>query len=253
MSQLPTQSTLAQRVMALKTTALKKTMALKVKAEVSSRVPSAAIGEKAMALRLVVGLGNPGKTYAKTRHNAGFMAVEALASEHQAMFRHHPKLRALVAQVSGGEQGGLRLLMPQTYMNASGGSIAAALHWFNLGPENLLVVVDDMDLPIGRLRLRGGGSAGGHKGLLSTIQHLKTQAFARLRVGIGAPSQDPAARKAATVNHVLGRFSTGEAPLLGQVLHEVTQGIHIMESHGLMAAMNALNGLQLPGTSRSPH
>ncbi len=201
-----------------------------------------------MDLRLVAGLGNPGPRYAGTRHNAGFMVVEALASGAQVTFRNQTGLKARLAEIGWGEQR-LRLLMPQTYMNACGVSIRAALDWFNLGPENLLVVVDDMDLPLGRLRLRGEGSDGGHRGLRSAIAHLDTRTFARLRVGIGAPSQDPAVRKAATVGHVLGRFSPGENPLLHQVLNEVVQGIHLLQRQGLGAAMNALNGLRIPASS----
>lgn len=198
-----------------------------------------------MDLRLIAGLGNPGARYAGTRHNAGFMVLEAMASNSQVVFRNQTKLKAHMAEVGWGEQR-LRLLMPQTYMNACGVSIRSALDWFNLRPEQLLVVVDDMDLPLGRLRLRGEGSDGGHKGLRSTIAHLHTQVFARLRVGIGsAPSHDPAARQAATVDHVLGRFSAEEDPLLRQVLNEVVQGIHILQRQGLGAAMNALNGLRI--------
>lgn len=201
-----------------------------------------------MDLRLIAGLGNPGTRYAGTRHNAGFMVLEALASESQVAFRHQAKLKARLADIGWGEQR-LRLLMPQTYMNACGVSIRAALDWFNLKPEHLLVVVDDMDLPLGRLRLRGEGSDGGHKGLRSTIAHLNTQAFARLRVGIGAPSQDPAVRKAATVGHVLGRFTAEEDPLLSQVLNEVVRGIRTIRGQGLGAAMNTLNGLRVQAHS----
>ena len=201
-----------------------------------------------MDLRLIAGLGNPGARYAGTRHNAGFMVLEALASGSQVTFRNQTRLKARLAEIGWGEER-LRLLMPQTYMNACGVSIRAALDWFNLRPEHLLVVVDDMDLPLGRLRLRGEGSDGGHKGLRSTIAHLNTQAFARLRVGIGAPSQDPAVRKVATVGHVLGRFSAEEDPLLRQVLNEVVRGIHVVQRQGLGTAMNALNGVRIQASS----
>lgn len=201
-----------------------------------------------MDLRLIAGLGNPGARYAGTRHNAGFMVLEALASGSQVAFRNQTRLKARLADIGWGDQR-LRLLMPQTYMNACGVSIRAALDWFNLRPEHLLVVVDDMDLPLGRLRLRGEGSDGGHKGLRSTIAHLNTQAFARLRVGIGAPSQDPAVRKVATVGHVLGRFSAEEDPLLRQVLNEVVRGIHVVQRQGLGTAMNTLNGLRIQASS----
>ncbi|MEB3301937.1 MAG: aminoacyl-tRNA hydrolase, partial [Cyanobacteriota bacterium] len=138
----------------------------------------------------------------------------------------------------------LRLLMPQTFMNESGRSVRAALDWFGLRPDQLLVIVDDMDLPLGRLRLRSSGSAGGHNGLRSLIQHLGTQEFARLRVGIGAPAGDPADRKARTVGHVLGPFSASEQPILAQVLKEVVGGVALIRQQGLERAGNRLNSFR---------
>lgn len=191
-------------------------------------------------LRLVVGLGNPGETYRATRHNVGFMALERLAARSGAGFRHQSRLHGLVAEVGQGERR-LRLLLPQTFMNDSGRSIRAALDWFGFDPAQLLVVVDDMDLPLGKLRLRAAGSAGGHNGLRSTIQHLGSQGFARLRIGIGAPADNPAERKARTVGHVLGRFTAAEQPVLDQVLTEVETGIGMIQRLGLERAANRLN------------
>jgi PTH1 family peptidyl-tRNA hydrolase len=168
-------------------------------------------------LQLVVGLGNPGVKYLDTRHNVGFMAVERIAAERGGTFRQQAKLHGLLADVGQGASR-LRVLMPQTFMNDSGRSIRAALDWFDLQPADLLVLVDDMDLPLGRLRLRASGSAGGHNGLRSAISHLGTQDFPRLRMGIGAPADDPLERKARTIGHVLGRFSPAERPLLNDVL-----------------------------------
>jgi len=193
--------------------------------------------------QLVVGLGNPGPRYNDTRHNVGFMALERLAAELAGSFRLQPKLHALLADVGQGEAR-LRLLMPQTFMNDSGRSIRAALDWFALEPADLLVLVDDMDLPLGRLRLRASGSAGGHNGLRSAIQHLGSQDFPRLRIGIGAPSDDPLERKARTIGHVLGRFSAAERPLLNDVLAEVEAGIGLMQRLGLERAGNRLNGFR---------
>jgi PTH1 family peptidyl-tRNA hydrolase len=190
---------------------------------------------------LVVGLGNPGSRYEGTRHNVGFMALEALAAAAGSSFRAQPRLQALLADVGSGE-GRLRLLLPQTFMNESGRSIRAALDWFGFDPAALLVVVDDMDLPLGRLRLRASGSAGGHNGLRSTISHLGTQDFARLRIGIGAPADNPAERKARTIGHVLGRFSPSEQPLLQAVLSEVQSGIGLIQRQGIERAANRLNG-----------
>ena len=217
-----------------------------------------------MALKLVVGLGNPGPKYAGTRHNVGFMALEKLVGDAGvgggaggagggsvggSGFRSQAKLLGLVAQLGEGPAR-LRLLMPQTYMNDSGRSIRAALDWFGFSPEEMLVVVDDMDLPLGRLRLRLSGSAGGHNGLRSTISHLGSQEFARLRIGIGAPAENPAERKQRTVGHVLGSFSPAEQPALAAVLTEVVAGIALIQRLGYEKAGNRLNGFQLADPPR---
>ena len=195
-------------------------------------------------LRLVVGLGNPGQRYAGTRHNVGFMALELLAKREGVRFKSMAKLQGELAEVGFGSDR-LRLLMPQTFMNESGRSIRAALDWFDLSADQVLVLVDDMDLPLGRLRIRAKGSAGGHNGLKSTIQHLGTQEFARLRIGIGAPGRSAEERKARTVSHVLGSFNAAEQPLLNDVLDEVLRGLELIQRQGLERAGNRLNGLQL--------
>jgi len=194
-------------------------------------------------LRLVVGLGNPGTKYEGTRHNIGFMALERMASREGFSFRQQSKLHGLAAEHGIGESR-LRLLMPQTYMNDSGRSIRAALDWFGFTPEQLLVLVDDMDIPLGRLRLRAQGSAGGHNGLRSTIQHLGTQAFPRLRIGIGAPADNPAERRARTVSYVLGPFSRGEQPEVDAVLDGVLEAIQRIQRQGLDRAGNWINGFR---------
>ena len=195
------------------------------------------------ALRLVVGLGNPGTKYEGTRHNIGFMALEQMASREGFSFRQQSKLHGLAAEHGIGESR-LRLLMPQTYMNDSGRSIRAALDWFGFTPEHLLVLVDDMDIPLGRLRLRAQGSAGGHNGLRSTIQHLGTQAFPRLRIGIGAPADNPAERRVRTVSHVLGSFSRAEQPEVDAVLDGVLEAIQRIQRQGLDRAGNWINGFR---------
>ena len=203
-------------------------------------------------LRLVVGLGNPGEKYASTRHNVGFMALELLTSREGGRFKAMPKLQGDLADVGSGATR-LRLLMPQTYMNDSGRSIRAALDWFDLGIDQLIVLVDDMDLPLGRLRLRAQGGAGGHNGLKSTIQHLGTQEFARLRIGIGAPGRNPEERRARTVSHVLGQFSRAEEPLLQDVLREVLKGLDHIQRQGLDRAGNAINAVNLaPAAEADP-
>jgi len=200
-------------------------------------------------LQLLVGLGNPGDKYAGTRHNVGFMALERLAAQAGSSFKQQGKLHGLLAEVGSGPQR-LRLLMPQTFMNDSGRSIRAALDWFGLEPEQMLVLVDDMDLPLGRLRLRSSGGAGGHNGLRSTIAHLGGQDFPRLRIGIGAPALNPVERKQRTVGHVLGRFAAAEQPVLDEVLEEVLQGIDLIQRNGLERAGNRLNGFVAPAAAK---
>jgi PTH1 family peptidyl-tRNA hydrolase len=194
-------------------------------------------------LQLVVGLGNPGPRYTRTRHNVGFLALERLAAAGHESFRQQHKLQGLLAEVGTGS-GRLRLLMPQTFMNESGRSVRATLDWFGLRADQLLVIVDDMDLPLGRLRLRASGSAGGHNGLRSLIAHLGSGDFARLRIGIGAPAGDPTERKSRTVGHVLGPFAAEELSVLERVLTEVTRGVALIREQGLERAGNQLNSFR---------
>ena len=200
-------------------------------------------------LSLVVGLGNPGEKYAGTRHNVGFMALEQLAKRQSSSFKQQSKLHGLLAEVGQGAER-LRLLMPQTYMNESGRSIRAALDWFGFEPAQMLILVDDMDLPLGRLRLRLSGGAGGHNGLRSTITHLGGQEFPRLRIGIGAPALNPVERKQRTVGHVLGRFAAAEQPVLDEVIDEVLSGLDLIQRLGFERAGNRLNGFVAPSAAK---
>ena len=200
-------------------------------------------------LSLVVGLGNPGEKYAGTRHNVGFMALEQLAKRQSSSFKQQSKLQGLLAEVGQGTER-LRLLMPQTYMNESGRSIRAALDWFGFEPAQMLILVDDMDLPLGRLRLRLSGGAGGHNGLRSTIAHLGGQEFPRLRIGIGAPALNPVERKQRTVGHVLGRFAAAEQPVLDEVIDEVLSGLDLIQRLGFERAGNRLNGFVAPSAAK---
>ena len=200
-------------------------------------------------LSLAVGLGNPGEKYAGTRHNVGFMALEQLAKRQSSSFKQQSKLHGLLAEVGQGAER-LRLLMPQTYMNESGRSIRAALDWFGFEPAQMLILVDDMDLPLGRLRLRLSGGAGGHNGLRSTIAHLGGQEFPRLRIGIGAPALNPVERKQRTVGHVLGRFAAAEQPVLDEVIDEVLSGLDLIQRLGFERAGNRLNGFVAPSAAK---
>src|SRR5580698_5465551 len=150
---------------------------------------------------LIVGLGNPGADYAKTRHNAGFLLVEKLAAQWRSGWANERKFQARVSRT---ERGGRVILLaePQTFMNLSGESVGALVKFYQLPLERILVVVDDADLPLGEIRLRPGGGAGGHHGLESVMQHVGSREYARLRLGIGRKDE---ARQ--ITGHVLGKFS----------------------------------------------
>jgi PTH1 family peptidyl-tRNA hydrolase len=191
-------------------------------------------------LRLIVGLGNPGAEYARTRHNAGFLLADALASRWRARWSLERKFQSRLARCGRGESRVL-LCQPQTFMNASGEAVAALMRFYQATPDGLLVVVDDADLPLGEIRLRPGGGSGGHHGLESLAQHLGTQAFARLRVGIGRRS---GARE--ITGHVLGRFDADEAVALDEVLRAAADQVECWLDAGIQKAMNSFNGVVVP-------
>jgi PTH1 family peptidyl-tRNA hydrolase len=183
---------------------------------------------------LIVGLGNPGRQYAKTRHNIGFLCVDALAKHWGLTFSRH-RARSEVAE---GEACGRRIILakPQTYMNNSGVAVRDLLKMSNLSPSDLLVIADDLDLPFGRLRLREKGSSGGQRGIQSIIDQLGTDQFARLRVGIGRPPPD-----VDPVDYVLTTFTASEAAELPAILDRVVAGVEVLLTRGLAAAMNVVN------------
>ena len=159
--------------------------------------------------RVVIGLGNPDPEHTGTRHNVGWMAADALASELAAAWANAPKLHASVARA-----GSTLIVKPTTYMNRSGQSVRAALDFYKVPASRLLVITDDINLPFEELRLRGQGGAGGHKGLADIIAQLGNEEFARLRVGVGAPPSPDA------TPHVLGKFSQAEEAALPAVIDQ---------------------------------
>ena len=188
-------------------------------------------------LHLIVGLGNPGAEYARTRHNAGFLLVEKLAERGRGGWTLKKKFNGRVAKV---ELGGQRLLLcePQTFMNASGETVAAVLQFYRIPLTRLLVVVDDADLPFGEIRLRERGSSGGHHGLESIEKHLGTREFARQRIGIGRAD----GRREIT-NYVLGKFGADEKQLLEKVLTVAGDQAECWCRAGIQKAMNQFNGV----------
>jgi len=191
-------------------------------------------------MHLIVGLGNPGAEYAKTRHNAGFLLVEKLAEQWRSGWTSERKFAARVAKA---ERHGQKVLLaePQTFMNLSGEAVGALAKFYQLPLEKILVVVDDADLPLGEIRLRPGGGTGGHHGLESLTQHLGSKNFARLRIGIGRKN---AVRE--ITGHVLGRFGADEAALLAKVLERAAGQLECWVDVGLQKAMNQFNGAISP-------
>jgi PTH1 family peptidyl-tRNA hydrolase len=185
---------------------------------------------------LIVGLGNPGAEYARTRHNAGFLVAERLAGRWQAGWAYEKKFNARLACAARGSQRVL-LCEPLTYMNSSGEAVGAVVGFYRVPLARLLVVVDDADLPLGELRLRPGGSGGGHHGLESIEQHLGTREYARLRVGIG---RQGGARE--ITGYVLGRFSSTEAALADKVVTVASNQAETWLEAGIQKAMNQFNG-----------
>ena len=191
-------------------------------------------------LKLLVGLGNPGTEYEKTRHNVGFMVLEEIARKNNCSFRESKKLFGRTCEYGSGIEK-TRLLMPNTYMNESGKSVRSAKDWFNYQNNQLIVLVDDMDLPLGKIRVRSKGSSGGHNGLKSIINHLGTAEFKRLKIGIGTPSNDQQERKSKTVSHVLGRFSKEEFIILNFIIQEIISCIESITSNNWEKISNRLN------------
>ncbi len=187
-------------------------------------------------LYLIVGLGNPGRAYARTRHNAGFMVVERLARRWNAYRKTERKFSARLARA---QQEGRRLLLcqPGTFMNASGEAIGALARFHRLAPERILVTMDDADLPLGEVRLRARGSSGGHHGLESIERHLATRDFPRQRIGIGRAD---GARE--ITDYVLAPFGKDEAGVLKNVLTRACDQIECWLRAGILAAMNQFNG-----------
>ena len=182
-------------------------------------------------MRLVVGLGNPGREYAGTRHNVGFMVLDQISRSLEAPFHYVKEWQADLASHDG-----TFYCKPMSFMNRSGGPAAAVCRYYKILPENVLVVFDDVALPLGKLRIRRGGSAGSHNGLQSVIDHLGTTSIPRLRIGIGA-----AEIPGTTVSHVLSAFSMEEQQTVEIAVNRACEAVEMIQRRGLEAAMNQYN------------
>ena len=189
-------------------------------------------------IQLVVGLGNPGREYEKTRHNAGFEAIDALL---KILPGNYDKKEGFSGIYWEGRFKGqnLTLLKPMTFMNLSGKSVAGLAMRKELQPEEILLVYDDVDLPLGRIRLRKNGSSAGHNGVESVISSLESQKFARLRIGIGGASAGQ------QIDHVLSKFPASEQPVFDKVITIAADAVIMAVSRGIAAAMNSFNGMEI--------
>jgi PTH1 family peptidyl-tRNA hydrolase len=189
---------------------------------------------------LIVGLGNPEPKYDNTRHNIGFAAVDELAKVWQMPLKENKRFQGLFSEgvTPGGQK--VRLLKPLTYMNRSGQSVRAVTDWYKVEPRSVLVIYDDMDLPVGRLRMRLSGSAGGHNGMKSIIAHLGSQEFPRLRIGIGKSDGEKT-----TISHVLGKFAPEEFKAIEEILYTSVKAIELSLKAGIEQSMNRYNGFSI--------
>ncbi len=184
-------------------------------------------------MKIIVGLGNPGKDYHHTRHNVGFMVVEELADRFPVE-KQIDRFDAIIGEIRmHGEK--VLLVKPLTFMNLSGRAVQPLMHWYKADLKDLIVVYDDMDLRVAALRIRSKGSAGGHNGMKSIIERLGSQDFARMRLGIGRPPHEN------TVPWVLGHFSSEEKPLIDAAVKKAANALEVWVESGINAAMNQYN------------
>ncbi|MBW4595912.1 MAG: aminoacyl-tRNA hydrolase [Brasilonema angustatum HA4187-MV1] len=201
-----------------------------------------AVAKKTLVIpQLIVGLGNPEPKYDQTRHNIGFAAIDAISRSWKIPLAENRKFQGEYGEGIAPNREKIRLLKPLTYMNLSGQAMQAVTSWYKLQPELVLVIYDDMDLPLGKTRLRLSGSAGGHNGMKSAIAHLGTQNFPRLRIGIGKPKNAASNDEHGTVSHVLGRFSAAENQMVSVVLQFVVECVELSLKQGVEKAMNVCN------------
>ena len=186
---------------------------------------------------LIAGLGNPDKKYEETRHNAGFRAIDRLA-EKLGVRIQEKKFKGLLASVNYDGRKYL-LLKPQTYMNLSGESVATAAGFYRIEPDHIIVLFDDVNFECGRMRIRAGGSAGGHNGMKNIIAQLGTDAFPRVRIGIGDKAEKD------MIAHVLGKFSADDRQVMDRIFDAAADAALCIAEHGTVEAMNRYNGINL--------
>ena len=193
--------------------------------------------------KFIIGLGNPGKKYDNNRHNIGFLLIQEFADRHNSKFVLKNKLKCNYSEfISDGVI--YRIFMPTTFMNNSGEAIRAIIDWFKVDKDNLVIVVDDIDIPFGKIRARKKGSSGGHNGLKSIINHLNSKDFFRIRIGIGSPPLIENDKKYNTISHVLGNFSKQEKLILNKIFCKVIDSLEKYNEHNENSIICELNSFK---------
>ena len=192
----------------------------------------------------IIGLGNPGKEYIKNRHNIGFLLLKRFSKKYDAQFTLKNKLKSMYAEFKINHSI-YRLFMPNTYMNNSGDAVRAIVDWYKINLEQLIIIVDDIDLPLGKIRFRKKGSSGGHNGLKDIIKKLHTENFNRIKIGIGAPPINQNNKNINTISHVLGNISSNEKVTLDKVYQQVIESLEELEIKNEDYIISELNSFHL--------
>ena len=174
--------------------------------------------------KFIIGLGNPGKEYIKSRHNIGFLLLENFSEKYDSKFTLKNKLKSWYSEFKINDST-YRLFLPNTFMNNSGDAVRAIVDWYKIDFDQLFIVVDDIDLPLGKIRFRKKGSSGGHNGLKDIINKLQTENFNRIKIGIGSPALNEKDKKFNTISHVLGNISSKESLTLDKVYKQLIESL----------------------------
>tara|TARA_B100000902_G_scaffold119743_1_gene120136 strand:+ start:327 stop:932 length:606 start_codon:yes stop_codon:yes gene_type:complete len=188
----------------------------------------------------LIGLGNPGKKYSKSRHNIGFLLLENLSKKYNSNFLIKEKLKSSCSEFKINNFT-YRLFLPNTYMNSSGDAVRAIVDWYKINLDKIFIIVDDKDLPLGKIRFRKKGSSGGHNGLKSIIEKLQTHNFNRIRIGIGSPPSIEGKNSFSTISHVLGNISEEEKSILDKVYERVIESLEQLNTKKEEYIINELN------------
>ncbi len=196
--------------------------------------------------KFLVGLGNPGKEYKYSRHNIGFLILENFTKKYDSQFTFRTKIRSWCSEFKINNLT-YKLFLPNTFMNNSGEAVKAIVDWYKIDLDQLFIIVDDLDIPLGKIRFRKKGSSGGHNGLKSIIKNLQTQNFNRIRVGIGSPEIIEKSNSYNTVSHVLGNISSEEKKILDKVFLRINtslEELHTKTEDNIMSELNSFNHLK---------